>query len=356
MGDVADNHADRDPRTLELELQVAELRSANRALERLVASQRTQIHGYQEVEGLLATPVKVPKWARKPAKKREDRHATAVAILSDCHFDEVVNPDEIGGLNAYNRPIADARLDRFFNRIPWLAKDHLNGLSYDGLVLLVGGDLISGDIHDELRETNETHSTETVLYWSERIASGIKHLADEFGRVHIPWIVGNHGRRTKKPRAKGRVRDNFDWMMGRLVAGALSSDERITFDIPDSTDAYIPIYDYTILATHGDQARGGGGVGGIWPPIKRLRGRKLERYTSADMPFDLLAMGHWHQLLPPADGLCTNGSLKGADEWSTGVMNFPPEPAQQLFFTVVPTHGVTWSAPIRCQDRKAEGW
>lgn len=348
MGDIADSYEHVDPEVAALEADVAAARAEAAKLRARLKAQDRELAGYRQAAQILNTKVKAPKWARRKRQPRGEHRATAVAVLSDTHFDEVVNPDELDGLNAYNREIAGLRLERFFDRIPWLAKSHLDGLTYDGIVLPVLGDLVSGNLHD-LQETNDAYLPDTVSYWPERIASGIEYLADEFGRVHVPWIVGNHGRLTRKPRTKGRVRDNLDWLLGQLVSGALT-DERITFDIPDSTDVLVPVYDYTILCTHGDQASGGQGIAGIWPPLFRMLQKKRVRAA-----FDLLLMGHFHQLIPPATGLGVNGALKGYDEFAA-VNNFRPEPAQQMFFTVVPEHGVTWSAPIRVADRKAEGW
>jgi len=266
----------------------------------------------------------------------------------------VVDPSEVGGLNAFNREIAEARLTRFFDHTAWLAKSHLAGLDYDGIVVAQAGDLISGDIHEELTETNEATTLETVLHWVERIASGIGFLAGEFGAVHVPWVVGNHGRRTRKPRAKRRARDNFDWLMGQMVRSAFVDDGRVTFDIPDGTDALIDVYETRILLTHGDQASGGHGIGGIWPPLMRLRAKKQDRYQAADRPFDVMLAGHWHQLILPGS-LAVNGALKGFDEFAA-TMNFAPEPPSQMFATITPERGVTWAAPVYVADRKAEGW
>jgi hypothetical protein len=286
----------------------------------------------------------------RPARKG-DRNATIVSILSDCHFDEVVNPSEIGGRNAYDRAIADMRLTRYFEQVVRLARDYLTGMTYEGIVLCLGGDLISGDIHEELSQTNEAMALETVLYWSERIAAGIELLADEFGKVHVPVVVGNHGRRTRKPRAKGRARDNFDWLIGQLIARNFDKDDRVTLEIPDGTDCLINVYDSTFLLTHGDQVSGGGGIGGIWPPVMRMAAKKRVRHQ-----FDAVLMCHWHSLImAPTAGVVVNGSLKGEDEYAA-TMNFTPERAQQALFTVAPGHGVTFSAPVIVDDPKREGW
>lgn len=294
--------------------------------------------------------LKPPRWLARAPKKGE-KVATLCTVLSDTHFDEVVRPEEIGGRNAYDREIADLRLERYFSQVVRLARDYLTGMTFDGVVLMLAGDLISGDIHDELSQTNQAQTLETVLYWSERIAAGIGLLADEFEKVHVPVVVGNHGRRSRKPRAKGRARDNYDWLIGHLVARHFAGDTRVTFDIPDGTDCLVEIHDTTLLLTHGDQVKGGGGIGGIWPPIMRMIARKRTRYD-----FDSVVMGHWHQLImAPTAGVIVNGSLKGEDEYAA-VMGFTPEPAQQALFTVAPEYGVTFSAPVFVEDRTREGW
>ena len=317
----------------------------------IVAAQEREIETYRAVTEFAKRPLSPPKWLKPKKQAQKDRVATVVTMLSDCHLDEVVNPDEVGGLNAFDRNIAEQRMERYFGGVIKLCRDYLSGVKYEGVVLILAGDLISGDIHEELTETNEGTALETVLYWTERIAAGIELLADEFGHVHVPVVVGNHGRRTRKPRAKRRARDNFDWLIGQMLAAQYKSDERVTFDIPDGTDTLVKVYDWTALLTHGDQVGGGGGIGGIWPPIMRMVARKRTRYE-----FDTLLCGHWHQLIQaPSAGLIVNGSLKGFDEYAA-VSNFVPERAQQALWLVAPNEGVTHLAPVFCDDPSEEGW
>ncbi len=298
---------------------------------------------------LKAGSVKPPSWLRPKKKAKET--GIVCAVLSDTHFDEVVSPNEIQGRNAYNREIAVQRLRKFFEKIVLLSNDYLTGLDYSGCVLFLGGDIFSGDIHHELTETNEDTMLGSTLFWVEQLSAGIGMLADEFGNVHIPCVVGNHGRRTRKPRAKLRARDNFDWFLAKTLESQWRTDDRITFQIPDSTDAFVEIHDSTYLLTHGDQASGGGGIGGIWPPIMRLVARKR---NNAD--FTCMVLGHWHQLvMAPTSGFILNGSLKGYDEFAA-VMNFPYEPPQQALWINVPEKGILWQTPILVADKKAEGW
>jgi hypothetical protein len=161
---------------------------------------------------------------------------------------------------------------------------------------------------------------------------------------------------TYKPRTKLRARDNVDWFLGHLVARHFAGDKRVSVTVTDDPDCFVPVYDTTHLLTHGDQTSGGGGIGGIWPPIMRMIARKQQRYAPAGSPFDLVVCGHWHQLITaPSQGLIVNGSLKGYDEFAS-VCNFRPEPPQQALWLVAPDRGVTLSAPLFVGDRVKEGW
>ena len=330
--------------------KVDDLSSQLGAARKALAESERQRDTLERVAEASRRELKPPSWlARKP--KKAERVATLWTVLSDLHLDEVVDPSEVDGRNAYDRAIAVQRMERYFSGVVKVSRHYLTGLTYDGVVCALGGDLISGDIHEELSESNEGTALETVLFWTERLAAGLALLADEFGKVHVPVVVGNHGRRTRKPRAKKRARDNFDWLIGQMLARHFSGDDRVTFQIPDGTDALIQTYDSTFLLTHGDQVGGGGGIGGIWPPIMRMVAKKRVRYE-----FDTLVCGHWHNLIQAASqGLIVNGSLKGYDEYAA-ISNFAPERAQQALWVVTPEHGTTFSAPVLVENRREEGW
>lgn len=294
-----------------------------------------------------------PAWTKR-TPKRGVHHGTPWLLLSDLHLDEVVNPPEIGGVNAYNRRIAEYRLAETFHRAIRVCRDHWSGVVYDGIVCPLAGDLYGGEIHEELTQTNEDTILGSVLHWADHLAGGIEMLADEFGKVHVPVVVGNHGRRTRKPRHKHRARDNFDWFTGQLLARQFAKDRRVTFDVSDSADAFVQSYGQTVCVTHGDQVSGGGGIGGIYPPIMRMDARKRIRQAAMHRPYDLLVFGHWHQLVFGPNWVL-NGSLKGYDEYAFD-NNFGFEPPQQALWLMTPEHGKTWTAPILPGDRKKEKW
>jgi len=310
---------------------------------------RRSLEVVENVERLELAP---PKWTA-PEKPKKSA-ATLVLMLSDLHFDEVVNPDEVDGLNAYSRTIAELRLKKWGENVVKLARHYLSGVTYDGVVVLLGGDMFSGDIHEELSETNEEPIMASLLFWSERLAAALDLLATEFKKVHVVSVVGNHGRTSRKPRAKLRVRTNYDWLLSQLLLRHFHKDKRMTFQIPESADALINIYGQGHLLTHGDQASGGGGIGGIYPPIMRLRARKAQRYLATYGSFQTLWLGHWHQYIS-TPSLIINGSLKGYDEYAY-LNSFAFEVPQQALALVAPDKGITFQAPVFVQDRKKEGW
>ena len=84
-----------------------------------------------------------PKWTQ--AKRSKNRkHATPVLMLSDLHFDEVVDPEAMHFLNAYDRRIAEIRFAHTVEMACELPTEYFTGLNYDGIVVLCGGDWWAG--------------------------------------------------------------------------------------------------------------------------------------------------------------------------------------------------------------------
>lgn len=296
-----------------------------------------------------------PRWLAPKAPAKGHR-ATLCLLLTDTHFDEEIDPAQVDGLNAYNREIAEQRLERFYVGSVKLARHYLAGVTYDGVSLMLGGDIFSGNIHEELARTNADTLFASLLHWLDPMRSGIELLAKEFGRVHVTGVPGNHGRMTRKPIAKQRAADNLDWLLYKLLAREMSRDDRITWNIPTAADAHVTVHSTRYLLTHGDQFRGGSGIAGSLSPMLLGSHRKTRRQAMAGQPYDYMVLGHFHQTMHlPSRGLIAGGSLKGFDEFAF-VSNFEPEPPQQSLWITTPERGITFSAPIQVGDKKSEGW
>ena len=304
----------------------------------------------KEIAAYQAHP---PEWSMARSRKR--REAIPVAHLSDAHFDEVIDPAQVQWLNCYNRAIAEMRLRRFFEKTITLCDDYMKGVEYPGMVLAVSGDMFSGSIHEELKETNAAGLCESLRYWIDPMEAGIQMLAERFTKVRVTWVVGNHPRMDKKPRAKGGVHENFDWLLGSILMRDFgrAGNKRVTFEVSDAFDYSFKVNRTRYLQTHGDQFRGGSGISAALAPWFIGESRKRERQQLVNDPFDVMIMGHWHWrvALPSIKG---NGSLKGLDEYAFR-SNFRYQEPLQSFWLDTAEHGITVEAPIFVQGRN-EGW
>lgn len=325
----------------------AKLRIANAQLKRdLTAAQReadTAERIRTEIYNLASRSPEPPKWLI-PAKRERGARGVPCTIWSDWHYGEVVRKEEIGGVNEFNAEIAAQRITTLVDTTIDLCYNHMGRAEkqYPGIVVMLGGDMLSGDIHEELFATNDRTTQQCINDLTDLIASALERLADTFGRVFVPCVVGNHGRASRKPRMKGRVYTSHEWNIYCSLERHFRRDSRIKFLIPGETDAYFKVYNHRFLLTHGDSlgVKGGDGIIGAIGPITRgsLKVARSEAQIGRD--FDTIVMGHWHQMLWLPGGI-VNGALKGYDEYARLAMRAPySRPSQALWF-VHPEHGIT---------------
>lgn len=292
----------------------------------------------------LAAKIRTPKWAAKTAG--DSAPGVPTLLLSDFHWGEVVNPKEINGVNRFNLEIARARLKRTVQKTIKLLRLLDPKMRYPGIVVPLAGDMVTGDIHEELTATNELPTIPTVLDLYEHLVPALQLFADTFGNIFVPCVSGNHDRNTRKTYSKLRNHTSFGWLLYQMLAKKFAGDARVTFYIPDGSDAYYRVAGLRFGLTHGDQFRGGDGIIGHIGPVMRGDQKKRARNQAVSMPYDLLQMGHWHTYLQTAR-ILTNGSLKGYDEYAYQ-NNFGFEPPQQALYTTHPEVGINWRMPVLC--------
>lgn len=328
------------------------LRSAVDQKDKEISELQKKLGLYERLDKARLDP---PEWLapKKPAKSHT---GIPCLLLTDVHWDETVDPRQVDGVNCYNRTIAEQRLKRLFEGTINVTRDYMAGLRYEGFQLFLGGDIVSGIIHEELRETNEATIMDSVVSVLEPLEAGINLLAQTFGKVHMTAVVGNHGRNSRKPRAKNRAQDNFDWLIYKLIERDFRGRSEVTTQVADGADAHVQVYSTRYLLTHGDQFRGGTGISAALAPLLLGAHRKTRRQSAAGKPYDLMVMGHFHQsIFFPSKGLIVGGSVIGYNEYAA-LENLEPEPPQNTLWITTPERGVTLSSPVYVSDRAAEGW
>jgi transposase-like protein len=340
---------------------MVKLRAENAALKQQVAQlereEETAAHIRETIYKIAAYDPDPPKWLVENGKNGFRGMPTLFA--SDWHYGEVVRKNQVGGVNEFNAEIAKKRIERLGTRTVDLCFNHMGKAAtvYPGIVLALGGDMISGDIHEELMATNDRTPVQCVNEVTDQIAALIELFATKFGRVFVPAVPGNHGRTTRKPRLKGRAFTSYEWNIYCNLEREFKRSKNISFLIPEGADARYSVYGHRYLLTHGDNlgVKGGDGIIGALGPIRRgeIKMRNAESQIGRD--FDTMVIGHWHQYLP-LPGLIVNNCLKGFDEYAHLVLRAPPSrPSQALWFTH-PEHGITahWQVYVDGKKKQAE--
>lgn len=294
----------------------------------------------------LANRPSAPAWLTPKTAKRSS-HGTPVLMLSDLHWGEVVRAEQIGGVNSYDLATARKRLRHTVDTAIHLCRILDADMRYDGIVVPLAGDNVSGDIHEELQATNELATIPTVLDLAEHLEGAIGLLADTFGKVYVPCVTGNHGRNTRKTWAKDRHHTSFDWLLCQILRKSFRGDSRVTIDVADGPDLLFTVHQHRYLLTHGDRlGSGGDGLIGFLGPVTRGDHKRRTRQQQIAQPYDTLICGHWHQYVHTRR-LIVNGSLKGYDEYAY-TEAFPFEVPQQALWVVHPKHGETFRMPVVC--------
>ncbi len=293
----------------------------------------------------------------KPSKKtKADTTQIAVAPLTDTHIGEYVDYDQMVGLNAYSMELFNRRLFGWATTILNLIEFKRSSIPIDELIVPMLGDMISGDIHDELVRTNEVNVLEQMQQGAILIAQALLMFAPHFKEIRVPCVVGNHGRTKHKPPMKDKYVD-WDWMLYKWVAAYCSHQPNIKFQIKKSFIDSFTVFDRNILIMHGDSISGGGSENSITSAIKNLR--SVVQYNDSIGPetalsldaapdyahlpnkFHSVMIGHFHRVDEKDIGtgnLFICGCMKGGDEFAIQRLGVISQ-AQQILTYWHPTYG-----------------
>ena len=279
-----------------LERQLAKAKSDSRLdREKLQLAERELEESQAREEVLLATDAfELVKDLPAMRPVRGKPCATPVICCNDWHAEEKVDPDTISGLNKFDLRICKKRTDKLWEKAGYLINFYRNVATVQDGVLWIGGDMMSGAIHDELEESNFLGPTEAILFVMERVVEGIRFLLKEVKLKHIRVICnyGNHGRTTQKRRVSTSHLHSWEWLAYNQIAKVFEEDDRVTFQIPKGYHAYCKIQGWDVRFQHGDNVRYQGGVGGISIPVnKALAAWNKSKHADYDI------FGHWHQYL-----------------------------------------------------------
>lgn len=329
----------RDRKIARLEKRAADAEIAHRAALRdlEIAEERTRV-ALAITEPREPTPI--------VARTKSDRvwEAAAVMMASDWHVEERVDPKTVNGVNEYNLAIAEARAHSLFKGWAW----HINLLSrgdvryrIDQALLWLGGDFISGYIHEELAESNQLSPTKATAFAMDLLVAGIEHLLrhTSLRSIRVVCNDGNHERTTPKIRVSTRSDNSFGWLMYRAMALHFAKEPRVEFTVCEGIHGYIDIMGHTVRMTHGDEVRGNGGIGGLTIPLRKA----LDRWNALRRAYVTL-VAHHHDFMDIGDAV-VNDSLIGFGAYGQRI-GARPKPPSQGFMLIDRERGKRCVSPI----------
>lgn len=336
----------KTPDTIRTRNQVADLQKRlTDALE--YASKLEDIR--KSVFNLQPDSLTVPNWQVKTGGAGSQPEIPTL-FTSDFQAGEVIRSNELDFPNDYNPSIFRERYRRLIQTAVKLLQREDPKMRYPGMVYLRGGDAVSGDIHADLSETQDTVPTEQTQMVAEEEIRGLEELLKAVPKVTVYSVPGNHDRTTFKPRAKRFVALTYDYLAIWAIESYFKAkgETRVTFCAPPSGDALYQVFNTTHLLTHGDRIGSRGGTGFIGPSATVAKGAHKVRaqYARMGKQIDYVNVGHFHVAMQLPNAI-VNGSLAGFNEYARSELRCEPEAPTQTMWWTHPKWGLTTLRRIR---------
>lgn len=285
--------------------------------------------------------------------------------LSDWHYGETVYPEKVDGLNNVNIKVLRQRVKYTVDKALELLDNH-TGTQFKDFHLCFGGDMVSGERHQEHAETNDLGIMEQLELVANDIGWCVNRVAGWCEQKGIPLrvhaVVGNHGDLSDGHPSKQVVDRNLDWA-AYWRAASEQYPGQVEWDIPEGlwTEFKMSGRLYRLMHGHGSKASGGSVASALGPaaPVLRLdlRTRKQASGIEGRECYETLIAGHhhWYWATPQVLG---NGSLIGYNEFAAAC-GFPYQPPIQTLWLAHPTYGITHYMPVHCTPKATtlvKGW
>lgn len=238
--------------------QLEEIKEAQRALEREKVRFRDERNAWQrqnfidarvedtldKLEESLSEMGRIYFETEFPVKVYGDFNNEMIVLLSDLHVGAVFN-------NYWGRYDSDIARDRLTQLLGYIYR-YKQMYNIDICHVILGGDLISGNIHASVRVTNRENIIDQVKTAAELITSFCYELTRSFADVHLISVSGNHSRIDRKDDALKDER--LDDLVTFIIEKSLSHLENfyVTKNDFDTSIAVMQIKEKTYVAVHGD--------------------------------------------------------------------------------------------------------
>lgn len=228
--------------------------------------------------------------------KETNKNETMIIPLNDLHCGYKI--DSVFG--KYDEVILKQRLEKYLSEIEKIQKQHY----CEKAIVMGGGDLISGNIHAEIKRNNNLNIIEQIITVSEYITNFLVKLSTLFETVSFLSVSGNHSRieKYKDSIKEERLDDIVEWYLkARLSNFDIQFDDYIN---ADATIKIFDVYNKSYILVHGEFDNNDNGL-------------ILQKF--ANKPITAIFSGHYHHnevVTKNEIKFIMSGSFIGADNFT----------------------------------------
>ena len=236
----------------------------------------------------------------------------AVAHITDGHMGAVQRPDEIEGFNEFNPEICRSRQLDFAQRFCKYIDNQRIIYDIHECHVLVTGDLISGDIHQELQVTNAFPVPVQVVKAAMVLSEQLHIFAQNFDVVHVHFITeDNHSRLTHKPQASEAGINSLNYLVGHLAESYTDKLTNVNWNIYPMLQKVVTVGHRNYLITHGHGIKSWAGL--PWYGIERKTSKEAQnrmkrimdmKAKMSEIGFNLFIFGHLHTEIKTNQYMC----------------------------------------------------
>jgi len=267
---------------------------------------------------------------------RQTSPEIAVAVFADWQMGKVTA--------SYSTEVLEKRIELYTEKLLEITEIQRLHHNVDELHVWLLGDIVEG----EEIFAGQSHLIDSGLYRQvgingPRILSKFLTTAlENFKKVHVIGIIGNHGAVGGKLRKVHDPETNMDRLLYKILELIFIKEDRITFNIPDGRGernwyAIDNIGDYSSLLIHGDQLPSPAQYYGYYKKVMGWKDGAIPEH------FNDVFMGHYHQQFKMTIGssiLRVSGSPESSNTYAQEYFSSMSRPCQHLMF-IHPEHGVT---------------
>lgn len=266
------------------------------------------------------------KFIAHPDKGHEE---IAVLLLGDSHF------------GRYSASLMENKMEQLYCGVTKLIKIHRTAYPVNELVINMLGDVVDGDeiFPGQAYEQKFHLMDQMYTYGLPMMVRFLSQLSNDFEKITINCVPGNHGRKSKTT----DKRLNFDTIFYKAMEFATANNPRLHWNIEWDWYQVVDIFGWKFLLTHGANIR-------TWLniPVYGILQKGMRWKGSLPENYDYLIMGHFHTTWNFRWNdfeVYMNGTWLDNDKWAMEQLGMDSV-TKQFLLGVNKKRGVTWSYKI----------